>query len=334
MKKLFEKVICNSSKIYNQSQRKMPPRPSFHISPLYVILPYFNYCKYKSRTKLFLEFVKRIYNKKLIRIVIIEGTPKGEPFDLPDFSSSSVFLHIKVELHDRIWIKENLINLAVRNLPSDWNYVAWIDADLTFVNEMWVQDTIQLLKIYDVVQMFDSAINLGPNGETLKVEKGFVYQYINSGHEYNKNSKYGVWHPGYAWACHRKAYEQMGGLIDFGILGSGDRHMALAWINKAELSYPGNIHIDYMLKLKEFQDNCTDIKINYVPGSVIHHFHGSIKDRRYQERWNILTKNNYSPIKDIFYTKDGILQLTEVGKRLQPPIYDYFIGRNEDGVTA
>jgi len=306
-----------------------PSRESFQTSYLYVILPYFNYCKYKSRTKLFLDFIKRIQSNRSIRIIVVEGTPKGMPFDLPLFSDN-IFLHIKVELVDRVWIKENLINLAIKNLPKEWYYVAWIDADLTFLNEHWVEETIKQLKQVDIVQLFDSAMNLGPNGETLKIDKGFVYQYLKSGHEYIKTYKYGFWHPGYAWACNRLAYEKMGKLIDFGILGSGDHHMALAWIGKVECSHPGNIHLDYMMALKEFQDRCKNMKLGYVPGSILHHYHGSIADRRYQERWQILTKHHYSPLKDIAYKENGLLYLTESGKRFQESIDDYFKGRRED----
>lgn len=306
-----------------------PSRESFQTSYLYVILPYFNYCKYKSRTKLFLEFIRRIQHNHSIRIIVVEGTPKGTAFDLPIFNDD-IFLHIKVELADRVWIKENLINLAIKNLPKEWYYVAWIDADLTFLNEHWVDETIKQLKTVDIVQLFEIAMNLGPNGETLKIDKGFVYQYLKSGKEYTKTYKYGFWHPGYAWACNRLAYEKMGKLIDFGILGSGDHHMALAWIGKVECSHPGNIHLDYMLALKSYQDRCKELKLGYVPGSILHHYHGSIADRRYQERWQILTKNNYSPFKDIAYKENGLMYLTESGKRLQEPIDDYFKGRRED----
>jgi len=338
---LFQKFICLFSRpppppIRSRSNSlSSPPSPKKpHSRILYIILPYFNYCSYESRTKLFLDFIKRIHHKPMIRIVVVEGTPKGKEFDLPAFDSESVFLHIKVELNERVWIKENLINLAVRNLPSDWNYMAWVDADITFLNNKWVQDTMHTLDSSDVVQMFHSAINLGPDEETLKVDKGFMYQHLKSGYMYHKNAKYGFWHPGYAWACNRHAYTKMGGLIDFSILGSGDRHMALALIGKVEYSHPGNIHLDYMIKLKEFQDRCKGLKINYIQGSILHHFHGSIADRRYQERWTILTKNEYSPIKDIHYDKEGILHLTPSGARLQPPIDAYFRGRNEDGLKT
>jgi len=331
--KSLKKCFAEPEKKYKKPLITPPPRSSFQVAPLYVILPYFNYCQYKSRTRLFLEFIKRIYNNPMIKIVIVEGTPKGKPFDLPDFTDK-IALHIKVELSDSVWIKENLINLAIRNLPMDWNYVSWIDADLTFMNPAWAQDTIQLLKTYDVVQLFHTAVQLGPEGETLKTDKGFVYQYLKSGHEYVKTYKYGFWHPGFAWACNRQAYVKMNGLIDFGILGSGDHHMALALIQKVSSSHPGGIHLNYQKKLHEYQERCKHFKINYTPGTIIHHFHGSIADRRYQERWNILVRNQYDPETDIIYTKDGILQLSEKGKRLQPPILEYFIGRNEDSKVA
>ena len=333
----LKRLLCDDSKskpIKNHPVRthlpSHPSRESFQIPYLYVVLPYFNYCQYKTRTKLFLDFIKRIQNKRHLRIIVVEGTPKGVPFDLPTFSSDSVFLHIKVELPHRVWVKENLINLAIKNLPKEWYYVAWIDADLTFLNEHWVEETIKQLKQVDVVQLFETAMNLGPNAETLKIDKGFAYQALKSNQPYTKTYKYGFWHPGYAWACTRLAYEKMGKLIDFGILGSGDHHMALAWIGKVECSHPGNIHLDYMMALKEFQDRCQGIKIGYVTGTILHHYHGSIADRRYQERWQILTKNEYSPYKDIAYKENGLLYLTEKGKRFQEPIYDYFKGRKED----
>lgn len=333
--KKIKNLLCNKnskSTLKNHPLPSHPSRESFQIPYLYVVLPYFNYCKYKSRTKLFLDFIKRIYHQHTIRIIVVEGTPKGTPFDLPAFNDN-IFLHIKVELPDRVWVKENLINLAIKNLPKEWYYVAWIDADLTFLNEQWVEETIKQLKQVDVVQMFETAANLGPHGETLKLDKGFVYQYLKSGKEYTKTYKYGFWHPGYAWACNRLAYEKMGKLVDFGILGSGDHHMALAWIGKVESSHPGNINLDYMMSLKVFQDRCKNIKLGYVNGTILHHYHGSIADRRYQERWQILTKNEYSPFKDIAYKDNGLLYLTEKGKRLQEPIDDYFKGRKEDSTS-
>lgn len=300
---------------------------------LYVILPYFNYCRYESRKRLFLDFVKRIQHVSNVRVVIAEARETHASFELPS-DTLKCFLHVRVVTDHPIWIKENLINVAVQQLPSAWKYMAWIDADITFLNSTWVEDTLKTLQSYDVAQMFQSCANLGPSGETLKLDQSFFYMQATSGKPYHPKAKYGFWHPGYAWACTRKAYDQMGGLVDFAILGSGDRHMALALIGLVECSHPGNIHPQYAQRLRDFQAKCTGLRASFVPGTILHHFHGSLADRKYQERWNILTKNQYNPDQDIVRAPNGVLQLTKPGLRLRKELAAYFVGRNEDNTDV
>lgn len=303
---------------------------------LYVVLPYFNYCGYESRKRLFLEFVERIKDEKNVRVVIAEAREASkETFDLPK-DLDGVFLHVRAVTKHRIWIKECLINVAARKMPQSWKYMAWIDADLTFLNPTWVSDTIDRLKSHDVVQMFRTCVNLGAEGEVQKVDTSFMYMRERSGKPYHKAAKYGFWHPGYAWACNRKAFDRMGGLVDWAILGSGDRHMALALIGLVEHSHPGNIHGEYARLLREFQDRLTGLQSTFVPGTIVHHFHGNLADRKYQERWALLTRSNdqYNPSEDIARTAHGVVQLTARGSRFQERFSEYFIGRNEDFKTG
>jgi len=288
---------------------------------LYVILPYFNYCKFKNRLKLFIEFVKRIHKTPGIHIVIAEA---GD--ELPSLPVSK---HLRFKTQHHVWIKENLVNLAIETLPDTWKYVAWIDADITFINRRWVSETIRELKHNDVVQMFQTAVNLGPNGEVIKVDKAFGYMH-GIGSRYAKTDKYGFWHPGYAWACTHRAYDKMVGLIDWAILGSGDRHMALAWINKVEDSYPGNIHPNYKAALHEYQARCKNMAVSYVNGTILHHWHGSLENRKYRERWNILSSQNYDPLTDVGFDNKGLIQLTTSGQRLESDLKVYFLERQED----
>jgi hypothetical protein len=302
-------------------------RPSDEV--LYIILPYFNYCKFLRRKQLFVEFVERVGKIKNIRIVVVEATEKGSEYDLP---LMNVFQHFRYEVNHRLWIKENLINLGFEQLPNDWKYAAWVDADITFLNETWVTDTIRTLQKYDVAQMFQSCINLGPEGESIKIDQSFAYQNLRSGHPYHRAYKYGFWHPGYAWAVSRKAYAAMDGLVDWAILGSGDRHMALALIGKVECSHPGNIHPEYGRMLKQYQEKCKGLKLGYTPGTILHHWHGRLEDRKYRERWDILTKGQYDPSLDIHKDGIGLLQLSKSGMRLKEEISEYFVGRNEDSI--
>jgi hypothetical protein len=208
--------------------------------------------------------------------------------------------------------------------------MAWIDADITFLNERWVEDTLDALDTWDVVQMFHSALNLGPSGDLTKVDKGFAFMYRGSGTPYTKTDRYGYWHPGYAWACTRKAWARMNGLIDWAILGSADRHMAMAFIGKVLDSAPGNIHKNYKQLLVDFQNRVRNLKLSWIDGTIVHHWHGSLANRRYRERWDILTKLNYDPFIDVGLTLTGVVQLTASGERLRKPIEEYFVMRSED----
>lgn len=287
---------------------------------LYVVLPYFNYCGFRRRKELFVQFVREIQATKGIRIVVseLEG-----PAPLPELP---VWKHLRHEKTSPVWMKERLINLGIKHLPENWKYVAWIDADITFLNHEWVHDTIDALGTYDIVQMFQTAVNLGPNDEALKIDKSFGYMYTDSGTPYTKTDKYGHWHPGYAWACTRSAFERMDTLLDWAILGSGDRHMAMAWIGRVLDSCPGNIHMNYKIMLMEYQHKCQNFRISYIHGTILHHWHGRLEDRKYRERWNILTKYAYDPIYDV--TND--VCLTASGKRFENHLLEYFEGRRED----
>ena len=290
---------------------------------LYVILPYFNHCGFKRRHELFVQFVRRLRTVCGIRVVVSELIG---PEPLPCLP---VYRHLKFSGSSPLWMKESLVNRAVTELPSDWKYMAWIDADISFLNKSWVKDTLRALDSYDVVQMFQTCVNLGPQKEAIKIDKSFGYMFKDSGTQWVPNDRYGFWHPGYAWACTHKAYNQMEGLIEWAILGSADRHMAFALMGRAEASAPGNVHENYKRLLRDFQRLCTGLTLSYIPGTILHHWHGSLANRRYRERWEILTRHQFDPLSDTCHRK-GLVALTRKGLRMQKDLLEYFVGRKED----
>jgi hypothetical protein len=107
--------------------------------------------------------------------------------------------------------------------------------------------------------------------------------------------------------------------------------MAMALIGKVLDSAPGNIHENYRTMLREFQHACKGLTLSYVPGTILHHWHGSLANRRYRERWDILTQNRFDPLVDIGQREDnGLIQLTKSGQRMVVDLDNYFIGRLED----
>jgi len=292
--------------------------------PLYVVLPYFNFVGFKRRRDLFIQFVERYVKTPGLRLVVVEAMGPAALGPL------QVHEHIRLTSDSRVWLKENLINLGVKALPKDWKYLAWIDADLEFLNRDWVQETIRGLQRADVVQLWRTAVNLGPHGEAIKVDKSFAYMFVGSGTDWVASDKYGFWHPGYAWACTRAAFQKMGGLPDWAILGSGDRHMAMSLAGLGQTSCPGTIHENYKMMLKLYEKSLKNFKVSWVDGTIIHYWHGSFTDRKYRERWDILVKNSFDPFEDIGYTDEGLVQLTQKGRRFEKYLDDYFMGRRED----
>ena len=74
-----------------------------------------------------------------------------------------------------------------------------------------------------------------------------------------------------------------------------------------------------------------NLRLGYVPGVIRHYFHGTKKNRKYSERWQILVKHQYSPYKHLILDVNGILQPSpECPPELIPDILNYFKERNED----
>src|SRR3984885_10870469 len=191
----------------------MPSLPIQPISaPLYVIAPIVNPSRFRSRYALYRDFEKYITNAGAI-LYTVEAAYGDRDFEITDVANSR---HLRVRTNHEVWHKENLINVGVSRLPDGWKYVAWIDADVQFARPDIVAETIHQLQHFSVVQMFAHATDLGPQHQPLRSFQGFVSQGMRQTSEAPANTaQYSVWHPGYAWACRRDAWDHLGGLIDF-----------------------------------------------------------------------------------------------------------------------
>jgi len=311
-------------------------------SKFWVIAVISNPVRFKTRYNLYRNFEKHVKNSGA-NLLTVETQQGDRPFQVTEANNP---LHLQLRTYDELWIKERMINLGVQRLPADWEYVAWIDADIEFVRKDWVVETVHQLQHYHVVQMFQECTDLGPNFEPIQNHKGFAYMYHKNyfhGPQGSGNGGYyqpykDFWHCGYAWAMRREAWDYVGGLFDTAILGAGDHHMSLAMIGKAEKSVPKNIGKKYLNELMIWQQRAeVFIKrdMGFVNGMILHYFHGKKKDRKYVERWEIITKNNFDPDDDLKVDWQGLWQL-EVNcprqRRIRDEIRAYFRQRNEDSI--
>lgn len=296
---------------------------------LYVVTPIINPIRYKSRYSLYLDFEKRVRDAGA-ELYTVEVAFGNRPHVITEACDPR---DIQLRTYTELWHKENALNLAIARLPSDWEYVAWIDADVQFARPDWVQETIHQLQHYNFVQMFSVAQDLLPNNEPMAKHHGFVYSYL-TGRKHKHG--YSDWHPGFAWAARRSALDHVGGLIDYAILGAADRHMAFGLIGKIECTIPCELRKGaYAQELRLWEaraDKYINRNVGLVDGLLLHHWHGKKRDRFYQDRWKILVNNKYDPDLDLKRDTQGLYQLTNRNLKLRDDIRRYFRSRNEDSI--
>ena len=296
---------------------------------LNVIVVISNPCLYARRYQLFNKIVNKLNEDTFIRLYVVELAYKNQKFIVTNSNDKN---HLQIRTDTPLWHKENMINIAVKNLLSkNYKAFAWIDADIEFESNTWSLDTLKILNGYkDVVQLFSHAVDMDKDESTLNIFSSFGYSF--SKHKKFKPGKINdYWHPGFAWAITRKAYEKMGGLYEKGILGSGDNIMAYAFINKCIHYNNSKYSDDYNNSMLEFEERAKHLRLGYVPGVIRHYYHGKKKNRYYHERTEILAKYQFSPIKDIICDSKGIIIPTDsFSQEFKDDIMNYFVERKED----
>jgi hypothetical protein len=305
-------------------------------APLYVVTPIVNPSRYRSRYSLYRDFETYITDAGAI-LYTVEAAFGDRDFEITDHHKPN---HVQVRTGHEVWHKENLINIGVSRLPPDWKYLAWIDADVQFARADIVEETIHQLQHFSVVQMFSQATDLGPRYETLGSFNGFVAQWMRrEGTVPGHADTYGVWHPGYAWACRRDAWDHLGGLIDFGIVGSADSYMAYGLIGEMARGLSSDVvrecpaYAAWCFEWEARAEAYIKRNIGFVEGLLLHYFHGSKNKRGYNNRTEILWKNRFDPSTDIKRDWQGVWQLTDRKTALRDQLRAYFRSRDEDNTA-
>lgn len=306
---------------------------------LHVIGVCSNPARWHSRYRLARRWEKHMQSTKNVALYLVECAFGDRHFEVTRAGNPS---HLQLRTHSEIWIKENMINLAVKHLlPRDWKYVAWVDADVEFRNPDWAQETLHQLQHFPIVQPWQSAINTGPTGNISKMFHSvgeMIRQGIppmpKGGKRYS-GDPYIFGHTGYAWACTRAFWENVCGLIDFAILGSADHHMALGCRGYYSHSVHSMMKGPFMELCHAWQTRAMQLthgRIGYVNGRLEHYFHGPMERRNYVGRWEILVRNNFDPTVDLRHDEQGLVQLSGAKPKLEHDIQEYNRQRYEDSI--
>ena len=267
------------------------------LSRFYIITPYSNSQRYKTRSALYSNF-KKMCDQANVKLITAEIAFGERAFEVTERDNP---MHLQFRSYEELWHKENIINLAinyVKQIDPGAQYVAWVDGDcwpVAISAREWFEETWHQLQHYEIVQMWEYLINFGPDGQPITgPQMSFMKTYAAAGFQVPKGKNVAhtlagnsgmvsLGRPGLAWAASLEALAKVGGLIDVTILGSGDWHMAHALVGAMEGKTAEATRLsDYVRALFEWQERAERwIKrdVGYVPVTLGHGFHGDKNDR-------------------------------------------------------
>jgi len=241
--------------------------------------------------------------------------------------------HIKHSIPQKIWVKENLINVTIeKNLPKDWQYFCWIDGDVIFDNENWIEETKNLLNRFDVIQMFSACFNqVTYNKKQYIGSHGYIYaQHKKENNNPILNDMLSD-HTGYGWGMNRSFYKKIERLFELNIVGSADSIIARCAtqnLSEEQILNSDALNViyspNYAKKLFEYYLKFKNCKYSYLNNNLFHLYHGEIIKRQYMARHKILQRHQYD---DSFLERSQSSFLYLKNKKLLQEIEAYLINR-------
>lgn len=253
-----------------------------------------------------------------VPLFVAEVAYNGQPF-----IDSSAFLKLHAGPNNILWQKERLLNLLVERLPEEFDAVAWIDADVLFLDRDWPIRAVEALVNFPAVQLWDRWHFTGPRGEINQTG-------VSVGH-LGDRFRAGQGHPGGAWAAWREVFP-----LDWShILGGGDTAAVEAWLGVKGSFLQQQMMPGWRAHYERWADEAGHKvrgRITTLEGDALHLYHGMRTNRRYGDRSRWLLQHNYDPLKDIGIDAQGLLAWTnEARPELRQVVRDYFFQvRQED----
>lgn len=298
-----------------------------------IVTSYFNPCGFRSRAENFERFVEPI-RAAGIPLVIVEGCFDGGVERLAEHYHS-----LKVSARDVMWQKERLLDVGTGWLPPECTKVAWVDADVLFEDADWALRTSESLESAMVVQPFAECVRMSRG--TLVPREGddtfesFAKVFVERPDVLAAGKFELHGHTGFAWAARRNLMARYG-FYDACIAGSGDHMMAHAFAGDWQSPCIGRMvgnggkHRAHYRKWSERLHEEMKARLSFVPGRLLHLWHGTIENRRYAQRNRELHALAFDPQKDIRVSPTGAWEWGSDRPELHDWARRYFEERRED----
>jgi hypothetical protein len=284
---------------------------------------------------------------------IIECVMPGRRPQLPNHPNIT-----RITTESNLWHKEQLLNRIVADLPTQYKYVFWVDADVLFTNMNWMADGVkQLQDGKELVQLFEYCFHM-EKGESVPSEavlaqrydvhdnrrfdkivprrawRGYAANYVHMNGNYNSQNYDVRGHVGFAWGA-RRAVLRAVPLFDRALIGGADG--IIAYAGTGQLEQVDNIKDMFAPMLQEVYawgrrwNGVVQGRVGYVKGDLYHIWHGAITDRQYYKRIK-----DFAPANARITTRDKSGLYVADSPRARQYVDDYYTRREvaDDGFAT
>jgi hypothetical protein len=305
---------------------------------VWAIACYFNPAGYQRRIENYRLFRERL----AVPLVTVELAFDGR-FEL---GRGDADVLVQISGGSILWQKERLLNLALREVPGGCERVAWLDTDVIFENDEWVERASRALDEFALIHLFRDRHDLTPHegrgrlpradapptsqsvvckigaGETIRgdlfVAKALLEQQCTLG---------------LAWASRRDILETHG-LYDACILGGGDRAIVCAALGEfahgEHACLMGPRRAAHYRAWARLYFAAVRRRVSHIEGRLFHLWHGDLNDRRYDARHRALEDHGFDPFTDVALDHNGCWRWSSDKPKLHDVVKRYFESRNED----
>lgn len=314
-----------------------------------VITTVFNASGFQRRYDLYGDFARRMRNQDA-DLYTVEIAYHDQPFMVTQAGNDH---HIQLRSTSVMFHKENASNVGTTFLPPDWEYVAFLDCDVQFLDDRWITHSLEALQQYAFLQPFSCTMEVTHEHIPYQFARGAAWANLHAAlkarqrHARTLRGQSAVQplipgsriSPGGAYCFRRDTFEALQGLPEFQLVGGGDSVLMAAALHGKVFPFRGTLTKGYATVLKQFTQRTYDLcanKVGYVDGLMIFHWHGSKELRSYNTRHDHLTNNNYDPTTDLIHNADGVAEWVKTCPRqykLSQDVEHYFLSRNEDSLS-
>jgi hypothetical protein len=322
------------------------------MSSLWLITTYFNPLGWRSRRENYHTFRRHLD----ARLLTVSWSPEGNH----EIEEGDADILIRVDGGDLMWQKERLINIGLTHLPDDCDLVGWVDCDILFQDPLWQQQAIDLLSNHEVIQLYGAVEHLKPGSpvdrsfqsierrssiikdwEDCQDHALFLEQELR-----NRELRTSGLPPqdpqvpsyGFAWAAQRSWLEELGGLPDRAIVGSGDLVCAYALLgcmpdfaDQMERLGLGRYCSNHTLNWAK-QARASSPQTCHLEGIILHLHHGNLSDRSYIKRQFDLIRTGFQPDDHLELDPGGAWRFNAAAPaETRQMMARYFASRREDG---